>query len=158
MVSKKKRSLIGPARDLYARGETTNEIAHILGVHPGTVRNWANGDRNTDNDWDRLRDEHRKMRPELILRRLKLRFALALQGKTGEGENATDANLEDRMLKLIRIIEGYRNTVGDVSPRLAVMEEFAAFCAGNLGESDVHTVRNAVNRFLGHVKDQTSIN
>ena len=145
----KRDILISRARELYAAGLSQRQVAEVLGVHRTTVRTWARQERDQGQAWEKLREERRRTRPSLILRELKRRFADALLRQPAEDETPKD--VEDRLLKLTRIIEGY-GKLGGVADRLEVMEEFAAFCAGTLGKEERTVVRRAVTGYLQQVK------
>jgi hypothetical protein len=63
--------------------------------------------------------------------------------------------IEDRMLKICRIIEFLRG--GDeIGAQIDAMEAFAKFCLRTLSESDMQPVRMAITRFLDELKRENS--
>jgi len=152
-MAPKRDRLIGRARELYAAGLTHDEVARALAVHPSTVNAWAAYDRGRDLDWEKAREERRRTRPGAVLRKLKARFARALDA-SGQAEGDAVAETEDRLLKLTRIIESYSKFSGGISARLRVMEEFADFCAAELDPERLAAVRAAMAAYLGRVKNE----
>ena len=149
----KRDKLIGRARRLYAAGLTRREVANALGVCRSSVTKWAADDKKAGTDWDELRREHREGLSTAVLRRLKARFAEVLAGaEKATGPKAVE--VDDRLLKLTRIIESYSKLSQSISGRLAVMEEFADFCSAELGEEAAASVRPAMTAYLGRVRDE----
>jgi transposase-like protein len=87
-----------------------------------------------------------------VCRRLEQRLgSLMAQGTDAE----QSGRVEDRMLKICRIIEFLRS--GDeIGSRLQAMHEFARFCIGTLSESEMQPVRMAITRYLDKLKEENS--
>ncbi len=90
---------------------------------------------------------------ERLTRRLEERLE-ELVGKSEEAPN--DPKWEDRMLKLCKVLEFVRSADDDLTPLLAAMQKFAAFCVRTLPEAEMAPVRKAVRLFLDHLKREHS--
>jgi hypothetical protein len=90
--------------------------------------------------------------PEDVCRRLERRLA-DLVDRAPDAEQS--GRVEDRMLKICRIIEFLRS--GDeIGPQLRAIHNFASFCIRTLSESDMGPVRMAVTRYLDELKKEHS--
>ena len=153
----KRRKLIHRARRLYARGLSRREVGAALGVNRTTVQDWARYDAERGRDWQDARRRREQRRPGLIIDRLEDCFARLLSHKE-EQENAGKGKkkLEDRLLKLLRVIELYKKTREDGEMQLAALEDFVAFCVRQVPADDMEVIRGAVNSYIEHLKRENS--
>ena len=61
---------------------------------------------------------------------------------------------EARLLNMIKVIQGYRDTAGEPALQMRALERFAEFCASELTPEQVAAVREAVERFIEHLRRQ----
>jgi transcriptional regulator with XRE-family HTH domain len=156
-MSKRRRKYIHRARRLYARGLSRKEVAEAVGVAKSTVQRWARHDARQGRDWQDARRRCQQRRPTLIIERLEDCFARLLshkeeQEQAGKGKK----KLEDRLLKLLRVIELYRKTRDDSETQLAALEDFVAFCVRQVPADDMEVIRGAVNSYIEHLKRENS--
>jgi len=156
-MATKKQKLLHRARRLYARGLHRCEIADALGVTTETIRRWEHYDADHGRDWDEARRSRDRRRPALVIERLENAFAQLLshrkrQEEAGKGKK----RLEDRLLKLLRVIELYKKTRDDSQVYLDAMEDFVAYCVENVPPEDMEAIRSAVNRYIDHLKRENS--
>lgn len=142
------------ARALYVEGAGLSEIARALNLCQNTPGRWKKSDRAQGISWEMLRQDRINGAPSAVLRRLEDRLAeLVHQGLSGDPD---DAPSEERLLKLVRIIEGYKKLAGSISTHLSVMGTFARFCAGQLEREEIAVVRKAVELYLDDLKRKNS--
>ncbi len=156
-MGEKKRRMLHRARRLYARGLSMREVAAALGVSVGTVHRWSRSDAEQGRDWKQARRERDERRPGLVIERLENAFAQLLrhrnqQEAAGKGEK----RLEDRLLKLLRVIELYRETRDDTDARMTALEDFVAYCVEHVPPEEMQPIRGAVNRYIEHLKRENS--
>ena len=151
----KSEELIEQARSLYASGLSNEEIADLLGARPRTVRDWKLRDQKRGVSWDRERELERQLNPERILKSLQRRLSrMALE--LGQDESADDADSRDgrdaSLLKMLQIINGFRQSCGELTQLLCAMDRFAGFCSENLPGDELAAVRRAVAKFMNRLK------
>ncbi|MFO8008602.1 MAG: helix-turn-helix domain-containing protein [Candidatus Brocadiia bacterium] len=160
MTEATKQELLPRARALYAEGLPKRVIAEALDVSPRTLRRWAKQDREAGRPWERNTGKppaparrHNGTSPAEMRADLERHLAdlVALQG-TDQG----DGKLEDRMLKVCRVLDHLRDEEDDVGAQLRGLKRFAAWCVRHLSEQDMEPVRRAIRRFLDELKEQHS--
>jgi len=156
-MGEKKRKMLHRARRLYARGLSMREVAAALGVGLGTVQRWSRHDAEEGRDWKEARRERDDRRPGLVIERLENAFAQLLrhrnrQEDAGKGKK----RLEDRLLKLLRVIELYRKTRDDTDERMTALEGFVAYCVEHVAPEEMKPIRGAVNRYIEHLKRENT--
>jgi transposase-like protein len=167
-VAQSKRSKLLPqARALYAEGASKAAIAESLGVAPSTVRRWARRDAQAGRPWQRggqppppprrtpaadARPGH-SCRADRLCRRLEERLERLIEA--GESEPGS-ARLEDRMLKVCRVLEHLRGGQDELRAQLESMKRFAGFCTRTLTEEEMGPVRKAVRLFLEDLRREHS--
>jgi transcriptional regulator with XRE-family HTH domain len=140
------------ARELYADGLSQAEVADVLGVATNTVQRWSAED---DVDWGALRKERAGTRPHAVLRTLKRRFArLAVEAR--EASSGGRRVPEDRLLKILKVIDKYTDLTAGVAGRLEAIEDFLRFCVDRLPEEEVSPVRGAVRRYVNHIRRENA--
>jgi len=163
LAESQKEMLLPRARALYAEGSTYDVIAESLGVSARTVRRWAAQDRAAGRPW--RRDAERASstsRPSLprgegSAEALRARLRERLDYLVAQSElNPDDAKLDDRMLKLCRVLEHLHKEAADVDAQLEALERFTRFCLQNLSEDEMDPVRKAVRLFLDNLKEEHS--
>ena len=157
MKGEKKRKMLHRARRLYARGLSLREVAAALGVAHATVHRWAEDEAEKGRDWQQARRDREHRRPDLVIERLENAFAQLLRyrnekQKAGEGKK----RLEDRLLKLLRVIELYKKTRNNTDARMTALEDFVAYCVENVPPEQMKPIRGAVNRYIEHLKRENS--
>lgn len=147
------------ARDLFARGLAKTEIAREMGVSPSTVYRWAREDREDGNPWSRRaapcqRASRQPESPAPDRDRLRRRLHARLQALVERAEREPDeAKLEQRMLKLCRVLEHLQPEASDPKAQLEALDRFATFCAQNLCEDELDPVRRALRIYMDHLKE-----
>jgi transposase len=159
--SRKQR--LAEARALYAEGATYAVIAEALGVSPRTVRRWARREREAGRPWQRGGGTESPPRPsapsrsdEPLSRRLCCKLEERLARLVEQSELADeDARLEDRMLKICRVLDSLR--AGDeLTARLEAIKRFAAFCVRTLPDEEMTPVRKAIRLFIEELRREHS--
>ena len=155
-VSRKQKQL-PEARALYAEGLSFVAIGKSLDVPAGTVRRWALEERRAGHVW--VRDGEPAPAPEgnadraEVLRRLERRLALLVE----QAENdLSDAKVEERFLKLCRVIESLRGDAAELDAQMEAMKRFADFCVQNLTEDEMAPVRGPIRQFMDYLKEEHS--
>ena len=149
-----KRTHLPEARALYAEGLSYVEIAKALDLPAGTVRRWAAEERRAGRPWpsDGRPASGPTDRGELC-RRLEQR----LQRLVERAENdLDDARVEDRFLKLCRVIDSLRSDSADLDAQMEAMGRFADFCMKSLTEEEMAPVRGPIRQFLDYLKEEHS--
>jgi hypothetical protein len=164
--SQKARKLV-EARALYAGGATKPVIAEALGVSLRTIQKWAREDAMAGQAWGRegatgspnavppvpeLSSQDNTTSADQLCRKLEERLARLIEA----GDPAKDARLEDRMLKLCKVLESLRASQDDVAPQLEAMKRFASFCVRTLSEDEMSPVRKAIRLFLEDLRKEHS--
>lgn len=163
MMQSRKQKLLPEAQALRDAGASTNEIAESLGVPPGTVRRWLSGEAGKHAPGtDGLRRKLEARLKELIEEsEPQPQAAGSDETKTGKGKGdeakagkskSDEAKVEDRMLKLCKVLEFLREDEDDITPQLDAMKRFASFCVRTLTEDEMPPVRKAVRLFLDNLK------
>jgi len=155
MSERKKERLLSQARTFYAEGLCKREVAEAIGVSESTIHDWIRKDRGQGIDWDELRKERKRTSPEVVLGILERRFANLVAGGEApakEGEEKKEPPSEDRLLKLLRVIELYRGMKADVAVDLGALERFVRFCVRNLPPQQIAPVAEAVDAYMEHLK------
>ena len=161
-----KDKLLPRARALYAEGSPKPVIAEALKVSLRTVQQWARKDALSGHPWRREtepvpataagRPAARSMGAspaEEICRKLEERLERLIEA----GETAKDgARLEDRMLKICKVLEHLRAGRDEVGAQLSAMKRFAAFCLRTLSEEEMSPVRKAIRLFVENLKKEHS--
>lgn len=88
-----------------------------------------------------------------LARRLEERLAVLVE-KSEASPN--DPKLEDRMLKVCKVLEYLRAGEDDLDAQLAAMKRFAGFCIRTLSEDEMTPVRKAIRLFLDDLKREHS--
>ncbi len=160
MTTGTKQELLPQARALYAEGLPKGVIAEALDVSPRTVRRWARQDREAGRPW--RRDAENPTRPHAARRSAcPAELRADLEGHLADlvalqGTDQDDGKLEDRMLKVCRVLDHLRADEHDVGAQLRGLKRFAAWCVRHLREQDMAPVRRAIRRFLDELKEQHS--
>lgn len=154
MNEPKKDKLLSRARRLYADGLSLSEVAEALGVSRSTVSRWKRDERDRGRDWDEERRQRRMSRPDRVMNALDKRFGRMVAELESEGgdESVLKSRYEERLLKLLKVIDLYRDIQGDPAAALSVMEGFVRFCVRNFPEDKLEPIREAVESYLGHLK------
>jgi len=143
------------ARAMYAEGLCRAEIARLLGVREQVVRTWARRDLQRGVSWEAERQQEEMMRPERQLRLLERRFGrllMELERADAQGASEDRPGLESRLQKMSQILNGYRKSAPLVSLQIGALEEFAQFCITHLPREHLVPVRDAVQKFLDHLR------
>ncbi len=93
-----------------------------------------------------------KDRAELC-RRLEHRLGLLV---VQAEDNLADAKVEERFLKLCRVLESLRADSADLDALVEAMGQFAEFCMKNLTEEEMAPVRGPIRQFLDYLKEEHS--
>ncbi len=93
-----------------------------------------------------------KDRAELC-RRLEHRLALLVARAE---DDLADAKVEERFLKLCRVIDSLRSDSSDLDAQMEAMGRFADFCMENLTEEEMAPVRGPIRQFLDYLKEAHS--
>lgn len=84
-----------------------------------------------------------------VCRVLEQRLDRAIDELSGcEPAAAEAAKLEDRVLKLCKVIEAMRHGRDDIGLQLSAIDRFADYCLQNLTEEEMQPVRTAISMFL----------
>lgn len=157
MAESKRDRLLPEARALAAEGVPNREIAAALDVAPSTIRRWARCDAEAGRPWRKPGAPTAATPPPRRADRLYNRVEGLLEQLIDESDvEQKSANLENRMLKLCRVLEHLRERRDDLEGQLAAMQRFGAFCARNLPEEQMRPVRRAVRLFLDDLKREHS--
>ncbi len=162
MAKQRKERLLPQARALYAEGLAKTEIAAALDISTRTLRRWARADADAGRPWSRegsdlLADEPlpEPAGPDPARIRRMLERRLELLAERAECD-LDDARLDDRMLKVCRILEHLDVGAQRLEAQLRAAKDFAAFCLRNLPEREVRPVRKAVRMFVEHLKEENT--
>jgi hypothetical protein len=88
-----------------------------------------------------------------LARRLEGRLAVLIEQSEAAPD---DPKLEDRMLKICKVLEYLRAGEDDLDAQMAAMKRFVSFCVRNLSEAEMPPVRKALRLFLDHLKREHS--
>ncbi len=150
-----REDLIERARSLYARGLSKTEAGQVLGVTSRTVRRWQQEDLRRDVSWDKERELEHGHRPERVLKLLERRFSRMVleceQGDAAESQSA-GGGYESRLLKMLQIINAFRESAGDLTQLLRSLERFVDFCFLELPSAELKVVQMAVARFIEQLR------
>jgi transposase len=155
------RNARAAARDSYGRGLPVNAIAQTLNVSVMSILRWRQQDMEAGMSWTGparpQSAESGAAEPqlrELLRSQLQTHLAeLVRQALNAESKGrARYPTVEDRMLKVCRVIEHLDPDTDDPGIQLAVMQGFAAFCVRALSEQEIGPVRKAVRLFLDDLK------
>jgi transposase len=165
-----KAKLLPRARALYAAGSDDGVIAASLNVSETTIRRWAREDEQAGEPW--LRDggpdgptrrpsDRTHPRPrtrtragtDALCRQLQDRLERLIQRSE---EDLDDAKIEERMLKVCRVLESLRGEAADLDAQLELTKRFAAFCMRNLSEQEMDPVRKAIRLFVDNLREEHS--
>ena len=154
MNEPKKDKLLSSARRLYADGLSTSEVADALGTCQSTISRWKRSDKERGRDWEEEREQRRLCRPDHVMNALDKRFGrmVAEIESTGGDESVLKSRYEERLLKLLKVIDLYRDIQGDPAAALSVMEGFVRFCVRSFPEDKLEPIREAVESYLRHLK------
>ena len=163
MADSKKEKHLPAARALYAEGLDYVEVAEALKMSVGTVRSWATQDRKAGDPWRRDNEPEVPAKPpagatgrvsrEALFGRLEERLQRLIERSE---EDLDDAKIEDRMLKVCRVLESLRGDAADLDAQLEAMKRFADFCLQNLTEDEMSPVRTAIRQFVDYLKEEHS--
>jgi len=166
-VNRKKKHL-PEARALYAEGLRYVEIARSLDLPPGTVRRWSTEERKAGRPWlragesapsssgpepKRSRKGPRSVDRAALCRRLEARLARLIERAEDDLE---DAKVEERFLKLCRVLDSLRGDAADLDAQMEAMKRFADFCMQNLTEDEMAPVRGPIRQFIDYLKEEHS--
>ncbi len=160
METDKKKELLPRARLLYAEGLSTREVAAALDVSQSTVRRWARREEEAGRPWSREGSD-----PGATLLAGQQPLGETLRRKVQERldqlmamaeENLEDSKLEDRILKLCRVLDYLRKQQDDLGAQLRALRKFAEFCLRHLTEEEMTPVRKAVRLFVDHLREEYS--
>ena len=154
MKEAKKDKLLSSARRLYAEGLSISEVADALGTSNSTISRWKQDQKKRGRDWEEERRLRRLSRPERVMNALDKRFGrmVAEIESTGGDESVLKSRYEERLLKLLKVIDLYRDIQGDPAAALSVMEGFVRFCVRSFPEEKLEPIREAVESYLRHLK------
>lgn len=153
MSKRHSASTISRARALFADGVSMAEISRSLGVHHNTVKYWARRDRKAGAPWSQLRRQRLAGSTRPLQREIADRATELLH----DPDAPPDAHLtEERILKILKILEGCRKLDVDISGHLEALGDFAKFCARSLDPDDIPVIRNAVELYLDQMKRENS--
>ncbi len=167
MAQSKRSELLPQARALYAEGISKAVIAESLEVAPSTVRRWARRDAQAGRPWQRggqpppapqrtpaagARPGH-QCRADRLCHRLEERLERLIEADDSKSDGT---RLEDRMLKLCRVLEHLRGEQDELRAQLEAMKRFAGFCTRTLTEQEMGPVRKAVRLFLEELRREHS--
>ncbi len=149
MGETKKTQHLDEARALYREGLSIPQIAAALPVSASTLRRWLRAEAEAASP----EPEEAAAPAEKLRRKLEERLERLVEESEAD---ATDGKLEDRMLKLCRVLEFLRGEEDDVSAQLVAMKRFAAFCLRTLSEREMAPVRKATRLFVEKLKREHS--
>ena len=168
MVLNQRQTLLPRARALYAAGSDEKAIAAALQVPAATVRRWARQDKKLGDPWRRdggtdglatpltPRPRRRTRTPagaDALRRRLQDRLERLIELSE---DDLDDAKIEERMLKVCRVLESLRGEAADLDAQLELAKRFAAFCMRNLSEEEMEPVRRAIRLFMDNLREENS--
>ncbi|MFW6189893.1 MAG: helix-turn-helix domain-containing protein [Planctomycetota bacterium] len=156
----KREKLLPQARTLAAEGVPKPEIAAALDVAPSTIYRWAKRDAAAGRPWDE-KDPPSPPAPappapnsaDRLYRRLQERLERLIDESDTD---AKSANLENRMLKLCKVLDHLREQRDDLEGQLRAIKRFGSFCARRLPEDEMAPVRKAIRLFLDELKREHS--
>lgn len=149
---------IDRARDLYERGHGHADIARKLGRSLSTIRRWAREDAGNGRPW--LRKPANRFE-ERLSRVLEQRLdALVNDAQTEPREKDGDRTreeavmrLEDRALKLCKLLRFIRDASTDPTPILDALRQLVLFAKGTLDAEELRAVRKAVRLFVDTLRE-----
>ncbi len=150
MSVRKRKTLLPQARALHREGVPATGIASSLGVSRRTVDRWRERDEGMGNPWDVVQAEDPGQR---LRRRVEERLLALADAMDGD---EPDPKLEDRMLKLCRVLDHLPTDEADIDSQLAWARQFVTFCLHNLTEDEMPPIRKAVRLFLDDLKERNS--
>ncbi len=175
MAKSAKSKLVPEARALYAEGSSKPVIAEALKVSAGTVRRWAREEAAAGRPWRRgPSDSEEPPRPssraaaprppsggargpgslpERLCRSLEERLEHLME-RSKEADD--DPRLEERMLRICKVLGYLREEADDLSAQLVAMKRFVAFCLRTLSEDEMTPVRKAVRLFVQELRRKRS--
>jgi len=152
----KREKLLPQARTLAAEGVARPEIAAALDVAPSTIYRWANRDAEAGRPWDETGPPPAPAvttPPPTNADRLYRRLQERLERLIDESDiDAKSTGLENRMLKLCKVLDHLREDRDDLQGQLTAMKRFGSFCARHLPEEQMSPVRKAIRMFLDELK------
>jgi len=158
MAKSLKVKLLPQALALRAEGVSMPVIAKTLNVAVRTVERWLREEsRQRPHQVTEAGGEAKPAGPPLppdeLVSRLEGRLARLIEASDGA---ADEAKLEDRMLKVCKVLESLRAGRDDLTAQLRAMNRFAAFCLSALSEDEMPPVRKAVRLFMDSLKRESS--
>jgi hypothetical protein len=150
MPATKRRTLLPQARALHREGVPATGIASSLGVSRRTIDRWRASDEGMGNSWDAGQTESPSRR---LRRRVEERLLVLADAMDGDEH---DLKLEDRMLKLCRVLDHLPTDEADIDSQFAWIRQFVTFCLHNLTEDEMPPIRRAVRLFLDDLKERNS--
>jgi len=156
-----KPKLLSQALVLHAEGVRKAVIAKSLKVTVRTVERWLQqehspGLREVPDAAPAARAPSNSGPPppaDELVRVLQNRLARLIEQSENEQK---DAGIEDRMLKVCRVLESLRAGSDDLAAQLEAMKKFADFCVSTLSEDEMGPVRKAVRLFLEKLRRDNS--
>lgn len=166
----RKEELLPQARVLWAEGLTKAEVARALSVSLRTIRRWAKQDRDAGNPWRRgseLAPEPEPAEDELplvsgsseddLVERIYTKLQERLVKLVESDEEESDPKrLEDRMLKICRVLKELREDRDVIGQQIDAVHSFGAYCLRTLSEDEMQHVRRAIRLFLDDLKRENS--
>ena len=136
------------ARNLYAQGQTVEQIAQFAGVSAATVYRWKTADEKAGRPWQE-RGTEQPFDPTALIRIYERRLMALAQDEKAEVGAFWDASIKAMNL-LSKALELY----GDLAQRLNAMYGFVAWAMEHGGDEDLSVVRRLVPDYLDSLKRQ----
>lgn len=154
MSRSKKARHLDEALALRREGLSPGQIAAALPVSASTVRRWLRAERQAPSpETERPEPDRTEPSAERLRRKLEERLERLIEESEVDQGNA---RLEDRMLKVCKVLEFLRGEGDDVAAQLEAMDGFSDFCVRTLSEGEMTPVRKAVRLFLDELKRKHS--
>ena len=144
----RQQSLRPDARNLYAQGQSVEQIAGLAGVSVATVYRWKKADAEADRPWQE-RGTEQPFDPTVLIRILQGRLMADAADKELTGPGYYDA--------ILKAIQGLKQTLdlyGDLAQRLNAMHAFVAWTVENGSEEDLAVIRRLVPDYLDQLKQE----
>jgi transposase len=165
MAKDTKGQLLPQARLLDMEGLDKAAIAAALGVSRRTVQRWAKQDAGAGKAWRQDVDRRRAARlatmgiasadPEEVTARIRCRLEARVEKLMAKVDKDVEGSaLEDRLLKICKVLDYFRPRGDDPSSVLHAMKRFASFCTCNLSEEEMGGVRKGVRLFVESLRKE----
>ncbi|MGD2176013.1 MAG: DUF1804 family protein [Candidatus Brocadiaceae bacterium] len=143
------------ARDLYFQNSTLDAIARSLEVSVMSLLRWRRDARLAGRPWRRANEPEPEEEMRRKLREVLMRLVDEAHEREGDRPQEHPC-LEDRMLKICRVLEHVRPDAEDLTAQLKGLKRFAGWCLRNLREDQMGPVRHAVRRFVDEMREEHS--